>query len=192
MGPENSAGTWWTPPAPRPRRRGHLYALIVILALGLVATGMLAWLNYEAGGQWRERALLEAERAEEHAGALADVESELSRTRTLLETSERDVARLESRLTSLASEKAGAEDSAAVATETVEDLSSLTVSAAEVGAALRECVARNIALTNDILADRRTDSLAAGVINERIDEVNALCTEAQDAYAQLATRLDNR
>ena len=110
----------------------------------------------------------------------------------MLETSERDVARLESRLTSLASEKAGAEDSAAAASETVEDLSSLTVSAAEVGAALRECVASNVALTNDILADRRTDSLAAGVINERIDEVNALCTEAQDAYAQLATRLDSR
>lgn len=189
--------TWSDPPptpVSQPPRRGRG---IVVLAAGLgvllVAGVAAAWWwgsqTLEAGQGWREVALIEAERADRAEAAAEAAEAEVERARERLATSEADVARLEQRLDALASEKAGAEDSAALATEVVDDLASLSRRGAEVGAALRDCIAQTTSLTNDVLA-AGPDGLEPERTNERIAEVNARCGAAEADYFDLLGDLD--
>lgn len=188
--------TWSDPApavAPAPRRGRGLVALAVGLAVLLVAGAAGAWWwgqrTLEAGQGWREVALAEAERAERAESAAEAAEAEVERLRGRVAASEADVAGLEQRLDALASEKAGAEDSAALATEVVDDLASLSRRGAEVGAALRDCIAQTTALTNDALA-AGPDGLEPERTNERIAEVNTRCGAAEADYFDLLGDLD--
>ncbi len=161
----------------------------VLLVAGLAVAWWWGAQTLEAGQGWREVALAEAERAERAEAAADAAEAEVESTRQRLAASEADVARLEERLDALASEKAGAEDSAALATEVVDDLASLSRRGAEVGAALRDCIGQTTALTNDVLA-AGPDGLEPARTNERIAEVNARCGAAEADYFDLLGDLD--
>lgn len=182
------APPWRTEPPPR--RRWPLVVLVLALAAAGTAAGTAAWVNYDAGSGWRERAISQQARAEEAEERVAELEDRLARIEALLDRSEQDVALLESRVASLASEKAGAEDSAAMAAETAEDLSALTRFASEVGASLHDCITRNVSLTNDLISAFNADEFDGPAMNSRIDSVNGVCAEAEDSYAELRDRLN--
>lgn len=175
---------------PPPRRRWPLVALVVALVVAGAAAGVAAWVNYDAGSGWRQRAIAEQARAEAAERRVAELTDQVARTESLLERSEQDVALLESRVAALASEKAGAEDSAAMAAETAEDLSVVTRFASEVGASLHDCITRNVALTNDLITAFNADEFDAPSMNRRIESVNEVCADAEAAYAELRDRLD--
>lgn len=177
-------------PGPPPRRRWPMVLVVLVLLAGAAGAGAAAWLNYESGSGWRERARAEQARAEAAEERVEQLESDLARTAQLLGRSEEDVALLESRLAALASEKAGAEDSAALATGAAEELRELTEFAAEVGASLRDCIARTTSLTNDIIAAQGAGESDADGLNARIESVNQVCENAEGAYDELQGRLD--
>lgn len=174
---------------PPPRRRWPVVLIVVVVLLSAAGAGVAAWRNFEAGSGWRERALALEERAVAAESRIEDLEAEHTRLRSLLERSEEDVALLESRLAALASEKAGAEDSAALAAGLAEDLSAVTLFAAEVGSDLRDCITRQASLTNDIIADVNGGNVDPASFNQRIAAVNAACSDAERAYGDLRSRL---
>lgn len=175
---------------PPPRRRWPLAVLVAALAVAGVAAGAAAWVNYDAGSGWRERALAERERADAAEQRADELAEQLARVEALLERSEQDVELLESRVAALASEKAGAEDNAAMAAETADDLSALTRFASEVGGSLHDCITRNVSLTNDLIAAFNADQFDAGAMNRRINAVNEVCADAEGDYAELRERLN--
>ncbi len=186
------------PPAPRrgpvePHRGGfRRWGLGVALAVAILgAAGAGAWAadTYRTGSQWQERAIAETQRADAAEARVAELLSERDDLADRLERSEADVADLEGRLAELAGEKAGAEDTAALAAEVAEDLAGLSQRGAEVGAALRACVADTVALTNDVLA-AAPGALDPVATNARIDEINSGCAAAEDDYARLLEDLD--
>lgn len=183
------------PPAPTfrtpPRRRPT--ASMVVCALLLLALALTAWWGrstLETGRDWRDVALAEEERAERAEEIVADLSAERDGLQQQLSVSEDDVATLELRIADLASEKAGAEDSAALANEVARELASLSQRGAEVGADLRSCIAQTTDLTNDILTDALEDDLNPAALNRRIDEVNERCEDAEDDYLDLVRDLD--
>lgn len=175
---------------PPPRRRWPVYVLVVLLVAAGTGASFTAWQNYEAGSGWQRRAEAQQERAEVAESRVTELEDALARTVGLLRRSESDVVLLESRLADLASEKAGAEDTAALATETAEGLTDVIVFAGEVGAELRACVQANVLLLNDLIAGYETGDIDPSTFNRRIDDANTICEEAEDAYADLRSRLD--
>lgn len=188
VGADTEDVPWRTTP---PRRSRWPWVALLVVALGAFAgTGYVAWTNFEAGSGWRDRAQEQQARAATAEARADELEAELGRVERQLEASEEDVALLESRLAALASEKAGAEDSAALAAEATEDLTAVTVFAAEVGGDLRTCIARNVELTNDILAAHNAGQFDPDPMNARIDSVNEFCADAESSYGELRARLD--
>jgi chromosome segregation ATPase len=175
---------------PPPRRRWPLVVLVLLVAGIAVGAGVAAYVNYDTGSAWQDRAEAQQVRAEAAEARLAEVESALHQTNARLVRSEEDVAMLESRLADLASEKAGAEDSAAMAAEAAEDLTAVTVFAAEVGASLRTCVGRNVELVNDMVSSYNAGNFDPPAVNSRIGEVNRVCADAERDYAELRIQLD--
>ena len=165
---------------------------MILLALALVgAAGAGAWGldSYRTGAAWQARAGDEAARADQAEAHLEAVMAERDELAARLARSEDDVADLEARLANLAGEKAGAEDSAALATEVAEGLADLSRRGAEVGAALQSCVADTVGLTNDVLAEG-PDGLDPVRTNRRIQEINEGCAAAEADYARLLEDLD--
>lgn len=183
-------------PSPRHRRWLLILAFIVLIAIA-VGAGVGAFANYRAGVAWRQRAQSQQQRAEIAEARIAELEEETRATAGLLKRSETDVELLESRLEALASEKAGAEDTAALASEeaalatrTAQELAAVTVFATEVGGSLRDCIGRNVALTNDIIAAYNAGGVDADAFNSRIDSVNQQCADAEGEYTELLARLN--
>ena len=186
------------PPAPDrgpvdPHRRGSrrwgLTAALAVAILGAAGVGAWAADTYRTGSEWQERAIAEIQRADAAEARVAELLAERDDLADRLARSEADVADLEGRLAELAGEKAGAEDTAALAAEVAEDLAHLSQRGAEVGAALRACVADTVALTNDVLA-AAPGALDPAATNARIDEINSGCAAAEDDYARLLEDLD--
>lgn len=163
-------------------------ALVAALAVA-AAAGAWGADAYRTGSAWQDRAEAEMQRADAAEARIAELVAERDELAGRLARSEADVAELEGRLAELAGEKAGAEDTAALAAEVAEELADLSQRGAEVGAALRACVADTVGLTNDVLA-AGPDGLDPAVTNRRIEEINAGCAAAEDDYARLLEDLD--
>lgn len=187
--PDGTTPVPWRTDAP-PRRRWPAVLLVLVLAGGAAGGGFLAWENFEAGSGWQRRAQGQQTRAEVAEARVAELDEALGRTSAQLRRSEADVVLLESRLADLASEKAGAEDSAALAAETAEDLTDVILFATEVGEDLRRCVRANVELLNDMIDAYGGDEVDPEPFNQRIQTANQVCAAAEGAYADLQSRLD--
>ena len=74
--------------------------------------------------------------------------------------------------------------------DTAERLAALSQFAVDTGASLQRCITMSRQLTNDIVAAVNAGTLDAEATNRRIEDVNALCGDAQDEYAELLRRVD--
>lgn len=162
----------------------------VSLAAAFILSMSLAYVSYDRGSSWAERAANSEIALEEARVSLEESAGKIDDLQESLYLSERDVKELEERLTLLADEKAQAKDEAAQATLSAAALYELTRSATSVTTLMSRCIAYQ---------DRWTDVLvnvASGALYDRtsidafISEMSSTCESAQASAEALRSIVD--
>jgi chromosome segregation ATPase len=187
-----------SPVAGRDRRgRGWTVALVLLLVLttaGAVAATLIALDQRDVAAEWQARAVGLEDQLDEVDTQRQEVAGRLDETRDALTTSERDVGKLETRVRTLAEEKARAEDTATtvqVERDVFIELSELIAAATS---SLDSCVTQLFELQtasvdafNRAAADQEVDVEA---LNARAAEVTRFCNQARTAAAEAEAAAD--
>jgi chromosome segregation ATPase len=187
-----------SPVAGRDRRgRGWTVALVLLLVLttaGAVAATLIALDQRDVAAEWQARAVGLEDQLDEVDTQRQEVAGRLDETLDALTTSERDVGELETRVRTLAEEKARAEDTATtvqVERDVFIELSELIAAATS---SLDSCVTQLFELQtasvdafNRAAADQEVDVEA---LNARAAEVTRFCNQARTAAAEAEAAAD--